>query len=455
MALPRRAPAASNGKHGAGSIDGSLQHRELQLAQTGRSRKRSKVALVLAGGGITGAVYEVGALRAINDVLDGLTINDFDVYVGTSAGALITSLIANGFAPEEIIQLLDNRHPEIGGVGVGDVFHTDIQDYLRGLLNLPRTLWQMGVSSVTHPLNFAVSDVLWELAELLPAGLYDGNSLERYVRKLLEMPGRCNRFDFLEKELYIVATELDSGNRAVFGQGGKGIVPISRAVAASSAIPILYRPVQIFGKDYVDGGLHGTASLDLAIEAGAKLVICINPMVPLNAARAFPKQHYMRDHGLQAIVNQTVRTLLHSSLRYHIKNLKVKYPDVDIILIQPEWNDERMFSNNPMYFSSRLQLAEHGFESVTTGLLDNIEFYEQTLRRHGIELQTDLIVRELNVIRQTSGHTQVLNEIIAHPEHLRAELAARADGVNSETSLQESLSRLEQNLERLDDLIGS
>jgi len=419
------------------------------------SRKRSKVALVLAGGGITGAVYEVGALRAINDILDDLTVNDFDIYVGTSAGALVTSLIANGFAPEEIIQLIDNRHPEIGGVGVGDVFHVDIQGYLFGLLSLPRTLWQMGVSSVTHPLNIAVSDLLWELAELLPSGLYDGDSLERYVRKLLEMPGRCNRFDFLAKELYIVATELDSGNRAIFGQGGKGIVPISRAVAASSAIPLLYRPVQIFGKDYVDGGLHGTASLDLAIEAGAKLVICINPMVPLNAARAFPKQHYMREHGIQAIVNQTVRTLLHSSLRYHIKNLKVKYPDVDIILIQPEWDDERMFSNNPMYFSSRLELAEHGFETVTKGLLENIEFYQQTLQRHGIELHTDLIARELNAIRVTGGDRHILDGLIAHPEQFRSELSRRASGAAGKPSLQESLSRLEQNLEQLDSLIGT
>ncbi len=455
MANHRQAPAVHNGNRSADSSNGAGQSNTVYKAQAARSRKRSKVALVLAGGGITGAVYEVGALRAINDVLDGLTVNDFDIFVGTSAGALITSLIANGFAPEEIIQLIDNRHPEIGGVGVGDVFHTDIQDYLRSLMNLPRALWQMGVSSVTHPLNFAVSDLLWEFAELLPSGLYDGNSLERYVRKLLEMPGRCNRFDFLEKELYIVATELDSGNRAVFGQGGKGIVPISRAVAASSAIPILYRPVQIFGKDYVDGGLHGTASLDLAIESGAKLVICINPMVPLNAARAFPKQHYMRDHGLQAIVNQTVRTLLHSSLRYHIKNLKVKYPDVDIILIQPEWNDERMFSNNPMYFSSRLQLAEHGFESVTNGLLENIRFYQQTLQRHGIELHTDLVTRELNAIHEKSGDPQVINELIAHPQQLRSELARQAGNDSTETSLQESLSRLEQNLERLDDLIGS
>ena len=48
-------------------------------------------------------------------------------------------------------------------------------------------------------------------------------------------------------------------------------------------------------------------------------------------------------HGLPAIINQAVRTLLHSSLRYHMKNLQVKYPDVDIVLIQPEWDDQRTF----------------------------------------------------------------------------------------------------------------
>jgi NTE family protein len=420
-----------------------------------RMRKRSKVALVLAGGGITGAVYEVGALRAINDLLRGQTVNDFDIYVGTSAGALISSLIANGLTPEDIIQTLDNRHPEIGGFGVGDIFQADIPEYLRGLLNLPRTLWHLGLASLTHPLNFAVSDILWELADLLPAGLYDSNSLERYVRRVLEMPGRCNRFDFLDKQLFIVATELDSGNRAVFGQGGKGIVPISRAVAASSAVPVLYRPVRIFDKDYVDGGLHGTASLDLAIEAGAKLVICINSMVPLNAARAFPEQHYMRSHGIQAIVNQTVRTLLHSTLRYHIKNLKVKYPDVDIILIQPEWNDERMFSHNPMYFNSRLLLAEHGFTTVSSGLMENIGYYQQVMARHGIELHTDLVRRELDALRQQPGSEHFLRQLLTNPAaNHNGDTSNEMNGAG-ELSLQASLNRLEENLDRLEQLIGS
>ncbi len=416
-------------------------------------RKRSKVALVLAGGGITGAVYEVGALRAINDILHGQTVNDFDIYVGTSAGALICALIANGLTPEEIIQTIDNRHPEIGGFGVGDIFQANIPEYLRGLLNLPRTLWQLGMASLSHPLNIAISDILWELADLLPAGLYDSNALERYVRRILEMPGRCNRFDFLDKQLFIVATELDSGNRAVFGQGGKGIVPISRAVAASSAIPVLYRPVRIFDKDYVDGGLHGTASLDLAIEAGAKLVICINSMVPLNAARAFPEQHYMRNHGIQAIVNQTVRTLLHSTLRYHIKNLKVKYPDVDIILIQPEWDDERMFSHNPMYFNSRLLLAEHGFTTVTNGLMKNMDYYQQVMARHGIELHTDLVRRELAALREQPGREHFLRKMLTRPAEQNGDISNNKQDNANALSLQASLNRLEANLDRLKQLI--
>jgi predicted acylesterase/phospholipase RssA len=399
------------------------------------------MALVLAGGGITGAVYEIGALRAINDMLVDLTVNDFDIYVGTSAGALVTSLIANGLTPHEIMQSLDNRHPEIGGFSVGDIFHANLQDYLHRLMHLPRTLWQLGMNSLNHPGDIALSDILWELTEVLPSGLYDGNALERYIRKILDTPDRCNRFDFLEKTLYIVATELDSGSRAVFGQGGKGIVPISRAEAASSAIPVLYRPVQIFGRDYVDGGLHGTASLDLAIEAGAKLVICINPMVPLNATRAHPNEHYISEHGLSAIVNQTVRTLLHSSLRYHIKNLQVKYPDVDIILIQPEWDDHRMFSYNPMYYGSRLQLAEHGFQTVTSGLLANYDYYCKVLRRHGVELHTDLITRELDIL-QHSGN---------NPDVVRGIIEAADEG---SPSLLASIDQFEANLRRLENVIG-
>jgi NTE family protein len=426
-----RARSSRNGH----STESTLQRRRVE-------NRHSKVALVLAGGGIMGVVYQIGALRAINDMLVDLTVNDFDIYVGTSAGALVTALVANGYTPHEIMQFMDNRHPEIGGVRVGDVFHANLKDYARRLMNLPRALLALGYNSIRRPGDLALSDIIWEFTEVLPSGLYDGNALERYVRKMLELPGRSNRFDFLEKQLYVVATELDTGNRAVFGQGGKAIVPISRAVAASSAVPVLYRPVQIFGRDYLDGGLHGTASLDLAIESGAKLVICINPMVPLNARRVHPDENYISEHGLPAIINQAVRTLLHSSLRYHMKNLQVKYPDVDIVLIQPEWDDHRMFSYNPMYYGSRLMLAEHGFETVTSGLLAHYDYYRQVLKRHGIDVHTDFVQRELAAMQRSGNDPRIVREVIE----------AKEEGFPALTS---SLERLEENLARLGKTVGA
>jgi NTE family protein len=403
-----------------------------------QSMKRDKVALVLAGGGITGAVYEVGALRAIEDMLVNYTVQDFDIYVGTSAGALVSSLIVNGFSPTEIMQILDKRHPEIQSMGVGDLFQTNIEGIVRRATRLPKTLYNIGRNSLHHLRDVALSDILWEFANILPVGLYNGQGLEKYVRTVLEERAGINRFDQLEKTLFIIATELETGKRAVFGQGGKSIVPISQAVAASSAVPILYQPVEIFHRDYIDGGLHGSASIDLAIEAGAKLVVCINPMVPLDTTGIPGKQHYVREKGLQAITNQSVRTLLHAGVRYHIKNLRVKYPDVDIIVVEPQPDDYRMFSYNPMYFGSRLTVAEHGFESVTVGLLDNFEYFQQVLLRHDIQLTKDLVAEELTQIRTSGDDPKVVQQIIERRDRSRPVTNARVDLGNS-IELQESI----------------
>lgn len=398
------------------------------------SRRSDKTALVLAGGGLLGAVYEVGALRAIDDLLVDYTVNDFDIYVGTSAGALVNSLIVNGFSPVEVMRLIDNDHPEVRGLRVGDVFKSNYGDLARRLRKLPRTLLDIGYNSITHLGDIALSDVLWELAQVLPSGLYNGAALERYLRTILEQLGGTNRFDRLQKELYIVATEMETGARAVFGKGGKSIVPISLAVAASSAVPVLYQPVQIFNRDYLDGGLHGSASLDLAIEAGAKLVVCINPMTPLNTTR-LPQSHFIRERGIQAIFNQTVRTLLHASVRYHIKNLRVKYPDVDIILIEPLADDYRMFAYNPMYYGSRLTIAEHGFESVALGLLQNFDYFRNVLLRHDIELTREVVTRELRALRASGDNPAVVQQII--------------EGAGDEPDLSEALDTLEATLQTL------
>ena len=405
-----------------------------KVTKTQKARK-TRSALVLAGGGLAGCMYEVGALCAIDEMLIGHSVNDFDIYVGTSAGSMVGSLIANGFSAQEAMQVIQNRHPDIENFGVSDVFYANYDGLLRRFGKLPTVLFNIGRELLQFR-DSAFSDVVWELGQLLPTGIYNGLSVERFLQRVLTENGYSNQFDRLAKELYIVATELDSGARAVFGRNYITGVPISQAVAASSAVPVLFRPFQIGNKDYVDGSLHGAASLDLAIEAGAELIVCINPLVPLDAERLHPGDRYIRKHGLHTVINQTVRTLMNSSLRYHVKHLRAKYPEVDIILIQPQWDDNRMFAYNPMHYRSRHEVAEHGFASVTTGFMHDNGYFRNVLARHDIKLAGTRTVRKMSL------------------EELPPQEANDSKPPTKPTAdLRSTLNKLQQTLQKIDDLI--
>ena len=240
---------------------------------------RGKTALVLAGGGVTGAVYEIGALRAIDDLLVDRTVNDFDIYVGTSAGSLVNTMLANGVSPEAMLQVFRGASPDIRRIENRDILDINRRTLLDWGIGVPRGIVGIVQSYLQSPEDLNFFELLWSLSELLPAGLYDSGVLERYVREVLSGAGRTNRFGELKRELYLVATDLNTGERMVFSNTTEGVA-ISQAVAASTALPPVYRPVHIGNKVYVDGGLRGTASLDLAIENGATLIVCINPLVP-------------------------------------------------------------------------------------------------------------------------------------------------------------------------------
>ena len=84
----------------------------------------------------------------------------------------------------------------------------------------------------------------------------------------------------LETELYLAATDLDTCERIVFGAEGWDDVPISTAVRASTALPMVYKPVRVRDRELIDGGIVSTTNLDIAVEAGAKFVVVVNPLVP-------------------------------------------------------------------------------------------------------------------------------------------------------------------------------
>jgi len=410
---------------------------------TERSRK---IALVLAGGGLTGAVYEIGALRAINDLLQDRTVNDFDIIVGTSAGAIVGSLLANGMSPAAAMDALAGRHVEVRALWAGDLFRPNYGEVLGRLRRFPGTVQNAlrHYSRNVHDMN--LWDFIWTLIEVLPSGLYDGTALEGYMASALNRPGLSNDFRALNRELYIIATDLDTGQRTVFGNDQNSHVPISLAVAASSAVPLLYKPVRIGQRDYIDGGMRGNASIDLAIEHGAKLIVCINPLVPLNNQRKRgvpmlgPDGTFISDKGMQAIGSQVIRIMMRSGLNYHIKTLRRRHPDVDIILIEPRADDYQMFFYNIMRYSARVTIAQHGFESVTLGLADRYPELKATLARHGLEITRRFVIEDLAAIQQSGNNLEVVRDLIEQGDQRRQR---RRGATNTTKSLQQTLAELD------------
>lgn len=379
--------------------------------------KRGKTALVLAGGGLTGAVYEIGALRAIDDLLVDRTVNDFDIYVGTSAGSLVASFIANGVSPEEMLRVIDGTHPYATNIERRHLFNLNWWDYIGWGAKLPLKLASAWSHYLRHIGDMTVFDFMLSLAEALPSGLYDIMGLEEFVRKGMLDFGYSNSFTNLRRELYIIATDLDTGERTVFGRDPID-TSISMAVAASSALPMLYKPVRINGRDYVDGGTRGNASIDVAIEAGATMVVVFNPLVPFDNSGGDkipflgPDGGHLSDKGVQSIANQVFRIMLHSGLQYHVKQLRRAHPEVDIILIEPSPEDYQMFFYNIMRYSARLIVARHGFESVTLNLAAEYQNFKEILARHGIPISRRLVIEELAEISNSDYDPAVIRRVL-------------------------------------------
>ncbi len=414
---------------------------------------RTKTALVLAGGGLTGAVYEIGALRAIDDLLVDRTVNDFDIYVGTSAGALVSTFLAEGISPHEIMDALAGEHANVPPIQPRDLFSINIRDLAQWGIRVPRTLLGAASHYVRHASDMTFFDLVWLLLEALPAGVYDNSSLERYLERVLSLEGKSTHFEDLERELYIIATDLDNGHRTVFSKEHFAHVPITRAVAASSAVPMLYKPVRIDGHDYVDGAARGNASLDIAVEHGAELIVCINPMVPLdnsehsNIPILGPDGSYLSDKGLSGIAQQITRITAHSALHYHIKQLRKTHPGVDIILIEPSRHDYKMFFYNAMRYSARLLLARHGFESVTLNIAEDYGYYKHMLEQHGIQITRRVLLQELHALQQDGSSPQTLRRILEQSGRAAPRLKRRRTTIRP---LRRALNDLDKTLELLE-----
>ena len=357
------------------------------------AKRPPKVGLALAGGGPLGAIYEIGALCALEEALPDLDLNALDGYVGVSAGGLVAAGLANGMTPRQLCTaFIENDGPRADIVQPNLFIRPAISEYARRLAALPGLVAMAGFGFAFKGRTLLAS--LEHLGRALPTGLFSNAPLERQVRSLLSGTGRSNDFRLLSRRLVLVATDLDSGEAAPFGLPGWDHVPISEAVAASAALPGLFPPVPIDGHWYVDGALKKTLHASVLLDLGLDLVLCLNPLVPFDATHArhrvlgdaderIPR---LVDGGLPVVLSQTFRTLIHSRLELGMKGYRSSHPDTDIVLLEPDHRDPALFLANTFGYGQRRRLAEHAYQRTRADLRSRRGVLGATLARHGLAL---------------------------------------------------------------------
>jgi predicted acylesterase/phospholipase RssA len=257
-----------------------------------------------------------------------------------------------------------------------------------------------------------LTDLVQSLGQLLPSGLFHNDGLESWMRKWLSQAGRTNDFRLLHKVLRLVAVNLDSGETTAFGCPGHDDVPISQAVAASCAIPGLYRPVRIDGVDYIDGGVRKTAHISLALRERCGLTICVNPLVPMHITHSeigirrlgIEEAGPLRSRGLSTILDQAFRVTLHSRLRYGLKRYRREAPDADIIVFEPRPEDLPHFMRNIMRTSGRIRIAEYAYRSTMALLDSDFRRFQRVFARHGLTLRP-ACARDLSRVKLHADRT--------------------------------------------------
>jgi NTE family protein len=343
-----------------------------------RPREESgKKAICLSGGGVEGFLFELGVLKALNAHLQSRSVTDFDIFCGISAGAILSAFLANGTEPEEMAAAVTHLKGQPPGSSVEAVtpaiiFDADVKEYVRRILVLGRSLPFASLESMFSSIIKAV-----------PVGFFKGDALRGFMERQLSTGGRTNDFRKLKKELYIGATDQDTSVHTVFGAGQWRDVPISLAVRASTALTPFFEPAKIRGRYFVDGQYTRTSNFHYAIERGGRLVIVIDPLVPVRV----DQPGYVQAKGGIFSAIQALKAVIHTRFMSSIRGAAANYPDVDFILFKPEGDDQRVMSGSPMKYNIRTEIINMAYRSTVRKIQRDFEILSGTFAKHGLTLQ--------------------------------------------------------------------
>jgi predicted acylesterase/phospholipase RssA len=354
-----------------------------------------KIGLACAGGVIEGAIYEIGALNALEEAIGGVHLHELDVYVGVSSGGLISALLANGVSARTLTQAVISQAEPPLNLDPGVLFTPAFREYAGRLGRLPRTLLGTLGQYVSNPGDLSLAGLMVNLGAAVPTGLFTNAPLQRFLARAFSTGGRTNDFRRLDAALRIVAMHLDSAEVTCFGEAGRDDVPISKAIQASTALPGLYCPVEIDGRYYIDGVARRTVHASVALDAGVDLLFCINPIVPVNVQLEQKidglRQQSLMDGGLPAVLSQTFRAIVDSRMKTGFKKYAHTHPDADLLLVEPEYEENALFFSNVFSFSNRHDVAECAYQATRNHLLAQADTLQPMLERNGLTLRLDAL----------------------------------------------------------------
>lgn len=356
-------------------------------------KRAPRIGLCLCGGGVTGAMYQVGCLAALEDRIESFQASSFDVYVGTASGAAVATALAGGLSVQRLYRALLDPADDFFPLSRNHLLRIDLAELLRVFGTTITAARRIVSSAATNPLDVNVWMELERFVDSLPAGVFTLDPYERFLGEFMTRRGISHAFADLPRPLYIVANDLDAGQRVVFGQGALRDVPVPRAIAASSALPILYAPVRHDGRDYIDGGIGEVAHVDIAQADGCELIVVVNPMVPVHAGASgldVPTGHgpkrRVRDKGALWVYEQAIRVRSEARLRMTLEQIRTRSPSTQFILFEPKQSDATLFMYSPMNFAARRAILEEGYTGTVKLLSDPESPLRQTFEQHGYKV---------------------------------------------------------------------
>lgn len=368
-------------------------HSARQRARTTLQRP-ARIGLAVAGGGPIGGMYELGALRALDEALEGLDLTRLDSYVGVSSGAFLAAGLANRIDTAEMCRIFITGDSNDVQFRPETFLRPAIFEYLRRAASLPRLATQWWQELLFSRNEARWSDLLMHFGALVPTGLFDNAQVERFLQDVFTRRGRSNDFRDLGTDLYVIAVDLDSGATVRFGDKGWNDVPISTAVQASAALPGLYPPVEIGGRHFVDGALRRTMHASVLLDRGVDLLIGINPLVPFRQDdTGLPVSHErsLAAGGLPAVLSQTFRTLLQSRMQVGLARYAQQYPDIDQLVFEPNPEDAELFFTNAFSFATRRRICEIAYRNTLADLHRRRDVLTPLLAAHGVRLREEII----------------------------------------------------------------